>query len=155
MIFVLLLLPLCFLVNLSVHKNLVFIFCTRMGSWVRRRLLDGSLNRVPPGFYTRMWTLLLKSQGISLTGNTMYQSITQEMTSGELKFHLRCEALINSVPDPGLRQLVVEGDFKTGFFGNEIGFCVLVNVRHNGHIFKVKKSFTNTIKNFAIILTTS
>jgi len=81
---------------------------SRMGSWVRRRLLDGSLNRVPPGFYTRMWTLLLKSQGISLTGNTMYQSITQEMTSGELKFHLRCEALINSVPDPGLRQLVVE-----------------------------------------------
>ena len=90
-----------------------------MGSWVRRRLLDGSLNRVPPGFYTRMWTLLLKSQGISLTGNTMYQSITQEMTSGELKFHLRCEALINSVPDPGLRQLVVEAEIQMIFWGIE------------------------------------
>ena len=28
------------------------------GLWLRRRLLDGSLNRVPPGFYTRVWSLL-------------------------------------------------------------------------------------------------
>ena len=30
------------------------------------------------------------------------------MTSGEMKFHLRCEALLNCVPEPGFRQLVVE-----------------------------------------------
>jgi len=80
----------------------------RTGMWVRRRLLDGSLNRVPPEFYTRMWTLLLKCQGICVNGNTLYQTITQEMTSGEMKFHLRCEALLNCVPEPGFRQLIVE-----------------------------------------------
>ena len=31
------------------------------GLWLRRRLLDGSLNRVPPGFYTRVWSLLDRS----------------------------------------------------------------------------------------------
>ena len=81
---------------------------TRTDLWQRRRLLDGSLNRVPPGFYTRMWSLLLKCQGISVNGNILLQSITQEMTSGEMKFHLRCEALLNCVPDPGFRQLIVE-----------------------------------------------
>ena len=80
----------------------------RSGMWVRRRLLDGSLNRVPPGFYTRIWSLLLKCQGINVHGNILYQSITQEQTSGEMNFHLRCEALLNCVPDPGFRQLVVE-----------------------------------------------
>jgi len=80
----------------------------RTGMWTRRRLLDGSLNRVPPGFYTRMWSLLEKCQGISVHGKILYQSITQEMTSGEMKFHLRCEALLNAVPEPEFRQLVVE-----------------------------------------------
>ena len=80
----------------------------RTGMWVRRRLLDGSLNRVPPGFYTRMWTLMVKCQGISILGQTLLQSITQEMTSGEIKFHLKCEALLNCVSEPGFRQLVVE-----------------------------------------------
>ena len=75
-----------------------------------------------------MWTLLLKCQGVRVAGATLLQSITQvqtvkisrylesrynylhtqEMTSGEMKFHLRCEALLNCVPEPGFRQLVVE-----------------------------------------------
>ena len=55
-----------------------------------------------------MWTLLLKCQGLSVHGSTILQTITQEMTSGEMKFHLRCEELLNSVPEPGFRQLVVE-----------------------------------------------
>lgn len=80
----------------------------RAGLWYRRRLLDGSLNRVPPGFYTRMWNLLEKCQGITIQGKTLPQSLTQEMTSGEMKFHLECEALLNLVPQPEYRQLVVE-----------------------------------------------
>ena len=55
-----------------------------------------------------MWTLLLKCQGLSVHGSTILQTITQEMTSGEMKFHLRCEELLNTVPEPGFRQLVVE-----------------------------------------------
>merc|ERR1712059_117279 len=31
-----------------------------------------------------------------------------EMTSGEMKFHLQCEALLNTLPEPEFRQLVVE-----------------------------------------------
>jgi len=30
----------------------------RQGQWLRRRRLDGALNRVPVGFYTDIWKLL-------------------------------------------------------------------------------------------------
>ena len=30
----------------------------RQGQWLRRRRLDGSLNRVPVGFYTQVWKVL-------------------------------------------------------------------------------------------------
>ena len=30
----------------------------RSGSWQRRRRIDGSLLRVPPGFYARVWDIL-------------------------------------------------------------------------------------------------
>jgi len=81
---------------------------SRTGIWIRRRLLDGCLNRVPHGFYTRMWTLLERCQGISVGGQLLSNSLTQEMTSGEMKFHLRCEAMLNTVPEPEFRQLVFE-----------------------------------------------
>jgi len=80
----------------------------RTGIWRRRRLLDGSLNRVPPQFYTKMWILLEKCQGLIVQGRSLPQSLTQEMTSGEMKFHLECEALLTTVAQPDLRQLVVE-----------------------------------------------
>jgi len=81
---------------------------SRTGIWIRRRLLDGCLNRVPHGFYTRMWALLERCQGISVGGQLLSNTLTQEMTSGEMKFHLRCEAMLNTVPEPEFRQLVVE-----------------------------------------------
>jgi len=80
----------------------------RTGIWRRRRLLDGSLNRVPPGFYTKVWTLLEKCQGLCIQGRCLSQALCQEMTSGEMKFHLECEALLTSVSLPDYRQLVVE-----------------------------------------------
>jgi len=80
----------------------------RAGIWSRRRLLDGSLNRVPPGFYTQMWSLLERCQGLSVQGRSLWTALTQEMTSGEMKFHLECEALLTTVPQPDYRQLVVE-----------------------------------------------
>lgn len=30
----------------------------RQGQWLRRRRLDGALNRVPLDFYSRVWTVL-------------------------------------------------------------------------------------------------
>lgn len=33
---------------------------TRHGQWLRRRRLDGALNRVPVGFYQKVWKILQK-----------------------------------------------------------------------------------------------
>lgn len=38
----------------------------------------------------------------------MPQSLTQEMTPGELKFALAVETVLNSIPQPEYRQLIVE-----------------------------------------------
>jgi phosphorylase kinase alpha/beta subunit len=80
----------------------------RVGLWLRRRLLDGSLNRVPAGFYTRLWDLLDRCRGLQVGTEVLDASVCQEMTSGEMDFHLKCEKLLNSVPEPEFRQLVVE-----------------------------------------------
>ncbi|GFQ89681.1 probable phosphorylase b kinase regulatory subunit alpha [Trichonephila clavata] len=62
----------------------------RQGQWLRRRRLDGALNRVPRGFYPRIWSVL------------------ERMTPGELKFALEVETVLNSIPQPEYRQLMVE-----------------------------------------------
>uniref|UniRef100_A0A646QCY3 Phosphorylase b kinase regulatory subunit n=1 Tax=Hemiscolopendra marginata TaxID=943146 RepID=A0A646QCY3_9MYRI len=80
----------------------------RFGQWIRRRRLDGSLNRVPPGFYPKIWLLLERCQGLSISNKIVPQSLTQEMTSGELKFALQIETVLNAIPQPEFRQLVVE-----------------------------------------------
>ena len=42
----------------------------RQGQWLRRRRLDGALNRVPRDFYSRVWTVLERvSQGFFLQWN--------------------------------------------------------------------------------------
>lgn len=38
----------------------------------------------------------------------MPQSLTQEMTPGELKFALAVETVLNTIPQPEYRQLIVE-----------------------------------------------
>ena len=37
----------------------------RQGQWLRRRRLDGALNRVPEDFYTRVWKVLSKVSFLS------------------------------------------------------------------------------------------
>ena len=61
----------------------------RQGQWIRRRRLDGALNRVPRGFYSRVWMLLERCPGLVIEGKLLPQNLTQEMTSGELKFALQ------------------------------------------------------------------
>ncbi|XP_043072333.1 probable phosphorylase b kinase regulatory subunit alpha isoform X3 [Drosophila grimshawi] len=80
----------------------------RQGQWLRRRRLDGALNRVPRDFYSRVWTVLEKCQGLAIEGRILQQSLTQEMTPGELKFALEVETALNQIPQPEYRQLVVE-----------------------------------------------
>ncbi|KMQ92426.1 putative phosphorylase b kinase regulatory subunit alpha-like isoform 3 protein [Lasius niger] len=80
----------------------------RQGQWLRRRRLDGALNRVPRDFYPRVWQVLEKCNGLAIEGRMLPQHLTQEMTSGELKFALAVETVLNTIPQPEYRQLVVE-----------------------------------------------
>lgn len=87
--------------ELDPHKD-------REGQWLRRRRLDGALNRVPKGFYPKVWSLLERCHGISINGRVLMNQLTREMTSGELKFALQVEQVLTSVPQPEYRQLMVE-----------------------------------------------
>ncbi|XP_020834600.1 phosphorylase b kinase regulatory subunit alpha, skeletal muscle isoform isoform X5 [Phascolarctos cinereus] len=81
---------------------------TRQGQWQRRRRLDGALNRVPVGFYQKVWKVLQKCHGLSVEGFVLPSSTTQEMTPGEIKFSVHVESVLNRVPQPEYRQLLVE-----------------------------------------------
>ncbi|XP_075395739.1 phosphorylase b kinase regulatory subunit alpha, liver isoform isoform X2 [Tenrec ecaudatus] len=80
----------------------------RQGQWLRRRRLDGAINRVPVGFYQKVWTFLQKCHGLSIDGYVLPSSATQEMTPHEIKFAVHVESVLNRVPQPEYRQLLVE-----------------------------------------------
>jgi hypothetical protein len=40
----------------------------RAGTWLRRRQLDGALNRVPADFYSRVWGVLDRCHGLQFGG---------------------------------------------------------------------------------------
>ncbi|XP_077002275.1 phosphorylase b kinase regulatory subunit alpha, skeletal muscle isoform isoform X2 [Tamandua tetradactyla] len=80
----------------------------RQGQWQRRRRLDGALNRVPIGFYQKVWKILQKCHGLSVEGFLLPSSTTREMTPGEIKFSVHVESVLNRVPQPEYRQLLVE-----------------------------------------------
>ncbi|KAJ8338286.1 hypothetical protein SKAU_G00372520 [Synaphobranchus kaupii] len=81
---------------------------SRQGQWLRRRRLDGALNRVPVGFYQKVWRILQKCHGLSIEGFVLPSSTTREMTPGEIKFAVHVETVLNRVPQPEYRQLLVE-----------------------------------------------
>uniref|UniRef100_A0A8C6NQ33 Phosphorylase b kinase regulatory subunit n=1 Tax=Nothobranchius furzeri TaxID=105023 RepID=A0A8C6NQ33_NOTFU len=87
---------------------------SRHGQWLRRRRLDGALNRVPVGFYQKVWKILQKNcaglqcHGLSIEGFVLPSSTTREMTPGEIKFSVHVETVLNRVPQPEYRQLLVE-----------------------------------------------
>ncbi|XP_059576867.1 phosphorylase b kinase regulatory subunit alpha, liver isoform isoform X3 [Alligator mississippiensis] len=80
----------------------------RQGQWLRRRRLDGAINRVPVGFYQKVWKILQKCHGLSIDGYVLPSSTTQEMTPCEIKFAVHVESVLNHVPQPEYRQLLVE-----------------------------------------------
>uniref|UniRef100_UPI0037E8900A phosphorylase b kinase regulatory subunit alpha, liver isoform isoform X2 n=1 Tax=Semicossyphus pulcher TaxID=241346 RepID=UPI0037E8900A len=80
----------------------------RQGQWLRRRRLDGAINRVPMGFYQKVWKILQKCHGLSIDGYVLPSSTTREMTEGEIKFAVQVETVLNHVPQPEYRQLLVE-----------------------------------------------
>lgn len=46
--------------SLDIPENFPGVKDTRQGQWLRRRRLDGALNRVPVGFYQKVWKILQK-----------------------------------------------------------------------------------------------
>ncbi|XP_023656818.2 phosphorylase b kinase regulatory subunit alpha, liver isoform isoform X2 [Paramormyrops kingsleyae] len=80
----------------------------RQGQWLRRRRLDGAINRVPMGFYQKVWKILQKCHGLSIDGYVLPSSTTREMTEGEIKFAVHVESVLNRTPQPEYRQLLVE-----------------------------------------------
>uniref|UniRef100_A0A3P8TB66 Phosphorylase b kinase regulatory subunit n=1 Tax=Amphiprion percula TaxID=161767 RepID=A0A3P8TB66_AMPPE len=92
------------------HASHLYILAkdTRHGQWLRRRRLDGALNRVPVGFYQKVWKILQKCHGLSIEGFVLPSSTTREMTPGEIKFSVHVETVLNRVPQPEYRQLLVE-----------------------------------------------
>ncbi|XP_041702758.2 phosphorylase b kinase regulatory subunit alpha, liver isoform isoform X2 [Coregonus clupeaformis] len=80
----------------------------QQGQWLRRRRLDGAINRVPMGFYQKVWKILQKCHGLSIDGYVLPSSTTREMTEGEIKFAVHVESVLNHVPQPEYRQLLVE-----------------------------------------------
>ena len=53
------------------------------GSWIRRRRLDGALNRVPLGFYSKIWNILESCHAIVIVDDKRLEtSLTQEVSIG-------------------------------------------------------------------------
>ncbi|VDQ10558.1 unnamed protein product [Trichobilharzia regenti] len=48
--------------------------------WSRRRKIDGALNRVPPGFYKRVYTILSHVQGLGIGDQVLSHNLTKEVS---------------------------------------------------------------------------
>ncbi|GMT18642.1 hypothetical protein PFISCL1PPCAC_9939 [Pristionchus fissidentatus] len=85
------------------------------GIWLRHRRIDGALNRVPPNFYATLWDTLHRfPQGVRVNGITLHWGLTQEMTRREIKFALEVEEVLNQIPEPEYRELVIETIYLVG-----------------------------------------
>ena len=57
------------------------------GSWIRRRRLDGALNRVPLGFYSKIWNILESCHAIVIIEDKRLEtSLTQAVSIAILSF---------------------------------------------------------------------
>ncbi|HEY9674896.1 MAG TPA: glycoside hydrolase family 15 protein [Waterburya sp.] len=85
-----------------------------VGSWARKRQLDGSAGRVPKDFYPCVWLVMKHCKGLVI-GDKLErrnrldsQPLISEMTPGEKNFALRVEHLLNKIEAPEYRQVNIE-----------------------------------------------
>lgn len=64
------------------------------GQWLRRRRIDGALNRVPPDFYSKIWHVLRKCEGLSIEGHVLHQNLTKEVCA--ILYPSRKASLVNA-----------------------------------------------------------
>uniref|UniRef100_A0A0K0F7E7 Phosphorylase b kinase regulatory subunit n=1 Tax=Strongyloides venezuelensis TaxID=75913 RepID=A0A0K0F7E7_STRVS len=85
------------------------------GIWLRHRRIDGALNRVPQSFYATIWSTLRRFyRGITVGGHYLDWSLTQEMTTREIKFSLQVEHILNQIVEPEYREILVEAFMLLG-----------------------------------------
>lgn len=65
-----------------------------------------------------MWRILHKCHGLSVDGYVLPASTTSEMTEGEIKFAVQVESVLNHVPQPEYRQLLVEALMVLGLLAH-------------------------------------
>ena len=77
----------------------------RHGIWMRRRRLDGALNRVPVGFYSKVWMILENCRGILVRGRSLDTFLTQGVSEklntvkSQFKAHTRIMAQLELWPN--------------------------------------------------------
>ncbi|KAJ3036286.1 hypothetical protein HDV00_002943 [Rhizophlyctis rosea] len=91
------------------QKAAATLLLPSQGRWLRRRMNDGALNRVPPDFYPKVWKILSQTKGILIGKEFMPRDPTvSEKTPEEFNFALQVEHLLDVIPDPAERQIAVE-----------------------------------------------
>lgn len=119
-------------------------FAQKRGQWLRRRRIDGALNRVPVKFYSRIWKLLEKCYGMMIGVHYVPGYVTKEMTAGELKFALLVENVLNHIPQPEYRQLIVETIVILSLISDAQGIPFLSdNIRVDQILIKASNLFYN------------
>lgn len=93
--------------------------------WNRWRQRQGSLNRVPDGFYPSVWRLMRHCQGIVIGDKLERRNrldsalLLSEMTPGEKNFALQVEHLLNKIEAPEYRQATIEALMTLGALMDE------------------------------------
>jgi phosphorylase kinase alpha/beta subunit len=82
--------------------------------WWQHRQREGALNRVPKGFYPKVWQVMQHCKGLVIGDKLDRRNrldselILAEMTPGEKNFALRVEHLLNKIQAPEYRQVNIE-----------------------------------------------
>ncbi|MBF2076592.1 MAG: glycoside hydrolase family 15 protein [Synechococcales cyanobacterium C42_A2020_086] len=86
----------------------------RTTDWWKQRQRDGALNRVPKGFYPKVWQVLQHCKGLVIGDKLDRRNrldselLLAEMTPGEKNFALQVEHLLNKIQAPEYRQVNIE-----------------------------------------------
>ncbi|KAI8335069.1 glycosyl hydrolases family 15-domain-containing protein [Chlamydoabsidia padenii] len=90
-------------------NNLHRLFPSSNGRWLRRRMNDGALNRVPDDFFPQTWKVLDKCHGLVIGSHCLPRDPTVfDKTPGEFNFALAVESFLGKFTDPAQRQVAVE-----------------------------------------------
>lgn len=79
-------------------------------TWLQRRQVNGALNKVPNGFYSKVWSLLVHcSDGFIINNNHLPQQPTvSDMSPSETAWYEHVEEQFAGIRDPEYRQIMVE-----------------------------------------------